>query len=60
MVVVIDALDECDEKSAKEIARLLSDLGKINDLPLQFLVTSRPAYHIEQPSIPHAPLPADL
>jgi hypothetical protein len=51
MVVVIDGLHECDEESAKEIARLLCETVKTHDLPLQFLVTSRPMSHIEVPFV---------
>ena len=51
LVVVIDALDECDEKAAAEIARLISDAAENRDLPIQFFITSRPALHIEVPFI---------
>ena len=49
MVVVIDALDECDDQSASEIARLLPSVAKNHDLPLLFLITSRPTSDIELP-----------
>ena len=49
LVVIIDGLDECDDRSAREIAPLVSDAVKNRNFPLQFLVTSRPVSHIERP-----------
>jgi hypothetical protein len=47
-VVVIDAIDECDDKqSAEFVIRLLADAVVRYHLPLQFFFTSRPERHIE-------------
>ncbi|EFR03715.1 vegetative incompatibility protein HET-E-1 [Nannizzia gypsea CBS 118893] len=42
MIIVIDALDECEENDAKTILRLLPQVQKSSLLQLRFLVTSRP------------------
>lgn len=49
MVVVIDALDECDsdEESVKGIIYLLSQVNAFTSLRLRFFITSRPYLHIE-------------
>ncbi|CCO31634.1 hypothetical protein BN14_05681 [Rhizoctonia solani AG-1 IB] len=47
IVVVIDALDECEDGS--EVGQVLHILlERASDLPVRFLVTSRPEYHIRQ------------
>ncbi|CCO33277.1 hypothetical protein BN14_07351 [Rhizoctonia solani AG-1 IB] len=47
IVVVIDALDECED--GKEVGQVLHILlERASDLPVKFLVTSRPEYHIRQ------------
>jgi hypothetical protein len=48
MVVVIDALDECsDEDLLVEVVRLLGDaFATTRQLPIRFLLTSRPEEHI--------------
>ncbi|CAE6455439.1 unnamed protein product [Rhizoctonia solani] len=45
LVVAIDALDECDDGNGMEqILEVL--LEKASDLPVKFLISSRPEYHI--------------
>ncbi|CAE6492659.1 unnamed protein product, partial [Rhizoctonia solani] len=45
LVVVIDALDECDDgNGVEQILEVL--LEKASELPVKFLVSSRPEYHI--------------
>ncbi|CUA73480.1 putative WD repeat-containing protein all2124 [Nostoc sp, PCC 7120] [Rhizoctonia solani] len=45
LVVVIDALDECDDgNGVEQILEVL--LEKASDLPVKFLISSRPEYHI--------------
>ncbi|CUA73490.1 putative WD repeat-containing protein alr3466 [Nostoc sp, PCC 7120] [Rhizoctonia solani] len=45
LVVVIDALDECDDgNGVEQILEVL--LEKASDLPIKFLISSRPEYHI--------------
>ncbi|CUA73482.1 putative WD repeat-containing protein alr3466 [Nostoc sp, PCC 7120] [Rhizoctonia solani] len=45
LVVVIDALDECDDgNGVEQILEVLLD--KALDLPVKFLISSRPEYHI--------------
>ncbi|CAE7213449.1 unnamed protein product, partial [Rhizoctonia solani] len=47
IVVVIDALDECDDSSGVEqILQVL--LEHASKLPVKFLISSRPEYHIRQ------------
>lgn len=46
IVIVIDALDECDsERAAEEILALLTEYEDPGQLPLRILVTSRPEVH---------------
>ena len=46
-VVVIDALDECEDRnSAKEILTCIIDAFHHSHIPLQFVITSRPEFHI--------------
>jgi len=48
-VVIIDAIDECDDqKSAKDIIKFFASAlrHELNNLPLQFIITSRPEIHI--------------
>jgi hypothetical protein len=48
-VIVIDAIDECnDKKSAEAIIHLLADVMVRLRLPLQCFITSRPESHIEK------------
>jgi hypothetical protein len=48
LVIVIDALDECDNsESIKAILRLLSTIEKITSVRLRIFVTSRPELPIE-------------
>ncbi|CUA73483.1 putative WD repeat-containing protein all2124 [Nostoc sp, PCC 7120] [Rhizoctonia solani] len=45
LVVVVDALDECDDgNGVEQILEVL--LEKASDLPVKFLISSRPEYHI--------------
>jgi NACHT domain len=47
IVVVIDALDECEDQEGTEIMRLLKTiLDSKPNVPLRFFVTSRPERHI--------------
>ncbi|GIC88969.1 NACHT and WD40 domain protein [Aspergillus udagawae] len=47
MIVVIDALDECErEDDIRLILRLLPQVQKSNSVRLRFLLTSRPELHI--------------
>jgi len=47
VVVVLDALDECEEEDAiSRIIRLLAEELKSLSIPLKFFVTSRPEAHI--------------
>ncbi|MCJ1464442.1 hypothetical protein MMC07_003055 [Pseudocyphellaria aurata] len=47
LVVVVDALDECDqEEDIREILRLLSRTRDIVPISLRFFLTSRPELHI--------------
>ncbi|EUC54755.1 vegetative incompatibility protein HET-E-1 [Rhizoctonia solani AG-3 Rhs1AP] len=47
LVVVIDALDECDDGNGVEQI-LVVLLENASELPVKFLVSSRPEYHIRQ------------
>ncbi|KAG9118722.1 hypothetical protein FRC07_006625, partial [Ceratobasidium sp. 392] len=40
LVVVVDALDECDHEES--VAKILDVLSRTSDLPIRFFVTSRP------------------
>ncbi|CUA73479.1 putative WD repeat-containing protein alr3466 [Nostoc sp, PCC 7120] [Rhizoctonia solani] len=45
LVIVVDALDECDDgNGVEQILEVL--LEKASDLPVKFLISSRPEYHI--------------
>lgn len=59
MVVVIDALDECQHKDAEKVLQLLlglnNELGCPSPPILKFLITSRPEYHIQSVFIPPPP-----
>ena len=48
MLVIVDGLDECESVSAQhDILRLIARLITANpNLPLRFLITSRPEPHI--------------
>ena len=49
LVVVLDALDECDDrKSIHQFIRLLAETCRKDRLPLQFLLASRAEDHIHQ------------
>lgn len=53
VVVVIDALDECD--NSKEVRAFLTELFRVAaDIPLKFFVTSRPEPEIRDQMITHA------
>lgn len=46
-VVVVDALDECqEEQSASVILKSLAQTGRLGSKPLRIFVTSRPDFHI--------------
>jgi len=66
LVVVIDALDECDsDDAASDVIKLLAtSLSSYDALPLRFLVTCRPEKHLYnlfmQPSISPVAYPLDL
>ena len=46
-LVIIDGLDECDDKTIQQsILRLLCESIRVHKLPLRFLVGSRPESHI--------------
>jgi hypothetical protein len=43
VVIVVDALDECDtESSIRQVLQLLADIRNLNQQPLRILITSRP------------------
>ena len=46
-VIIIDGLDECDDKATQQlILRLLCQMITVHKLPLRFLIGSRPESHI--------------
>jgi hypothetical protein len=46
-VIVIDALDECEDRnSAKDVLTCIIEAFRQYHLPLQFIITSRPEFHI--------------
>jgi hypothetical protein len=58
MVVVLDAIDECqDEESAADIISLVTDAQRNSRFPIRFLITSRPEPYlrakIHSPKIGH-------
>ncbi|PNP85437.1 hypothetical protein FNYG_01266 [Fusarium nygamai] len=46
LIVVIDALDECEKEDAQDLLGMLVHLQSLNQIQLRFLITSRPEEHI--------------
>ncbi|CVL06807.1 uncharacterized protein FMAN_11903 [Fusarium mangiferae] len=46
LIVVIDALDECDKEDAQDLLGMLIHLRNLHQIRLRFLITSRPEEHI--------------
>jgi hypothetical protein len=47
IVIVVDALDECDRKHTKKFLTLLAGINSVSRLRLRVFVTSRPKHQIE-------------
>ncbi|KAG8216568.1 hypothetical protein J3R82DRAFT_6749 [Butyriboletus roseoflavus] len=65
VLIVVDALDECDDESlVSELITLLALLPRKTSLPLRLLITSRPEpwieSHIHQPDISALTLPLEI
>lgn len=52
LVVVIDALDECDKNDAQELLGMLFHLQNLHQIQLRVLITSRPEEHIARSFVP--------
>lgn len=46
MVIVVDALDECNREHAQELVVILTKALQELSLPIRFFITSRPEHHI--------------
>lgn len=46
LVIVVDALDECDRTHAQELVALLTKASRDLSLPIRLFITSRPEHHI--------------
>ncbi|CVL03660.1 uncharacterized protein FPRN_11864 [Fusarium proliferatum] len=52
LVIVIDALDECDKNDAQELLGMLFHLQNLHQIQIRFLITSRPEEHIARSFVP--------
>lgn len=48
LLVIVDALDECENEEVDQLLELLSPLGGFRQVQLRFLITSRHVDHIQQ------------